>query len=53
MAYWGRWREGAALRRRFFHPACRTARLNLLSRLATTPLGALAGRLHRWIKGIA
>jgi hypothetical protein len=52
LGYWGRWREGAAMRRRFFHPACRTAPLNLLSCLATTPLGALAGRLDRWRKGI-
>ena len=48
LAYWGHWREGAALRRRFYHPACRTAALNLISRLATTPVGSLVGRLDRW-----
>jgi glycosyltransferase involved in cell wall biosynthesis len=52
LAYWGHWRDGAALRRRFFHRGCWAAPLNLVSRLATTPLGALAGRLDRWRKGI-
>jgi GT2 family glycosyltransferase len=52
LAYWGHWRQGAVLRRRFFHRGCWKARLNLVSRLATTPLGSLAGRLDRWRKGI-
>jgi GT2 family glycosyltransferase len=52
LAYWGQWREGAALRRRFFHRGCWTAPLCLVSLLATTPLGALAGRLDRLRRGI-
>jgi glycosyltransferase involved in cell wall biosynthesis len=52
LAYWGQWREGAALRRRFFHRACRSAPLYWVSLAATTPLGAMAGRLDRWRKGI-
>ncbi len=52
LAYWGHWREGAALRRRFAHPRCRWEPLRFVSLLATTPLGALAGRLARWWKGI-
>jgi glycosyltransferase involved in cell wall biosynthesis len=52
LAYWGQWREGAALRRRFFHRGCWTAPLCPVSFLATTPLGALAGRLDRLRKGI-
>ncbi len=52
LAYWGEWREGAALRRRFFRPDCRGSALYPVSLLATTPLGALAGRLDRARKGI-
>jgi GT2 family glycosyltransferase len=52
LAYWGQWREGAALRRRFFHRGCWMAPLCLVSFLATTPLGALAGRLDRLRRGI-
>jgi glycosyltransferase involved in cell wall biosynthesis len=52
LAYWGQWREGAALRRRFFHRGCRRAPLYVVSLAATTPLGALAGRLDRWRRGI-
>jgi glycosyltransferase involved in cell wall biosynthesis len=52
MAYWGRWRDGVALRRRFFHPVCRRSALYWISLAAATPLGALAGRLDRLRKGI-
>jgi glycosyltransferase involved in cell wall biosynthesis len=52
LAYWGHWREGAALRRRFSHRGCRWEPMRLISLVATTPLGALAGRLDRWRKGI-
>jgi|SRR5271157_980700 len=52
LAYWGQWREGARLRRSFFHRGCRRTPLRLVSLAATTPLGALAGRLDRLRKGI-
>ncbi|HUA63322.1 MAG TPA: glycosyltransferase [Verrucomicrobiae bacterium] len=47
LAYWGHWREGAALRRRFLRRDCWMEPLNWYSCLATTPFGALAGRLDR------
>ena len=50
LSYWGHWREGAALRRRFSHPRGWREPLSLVSRLATTPVGSWAGRLDRWRK---
>jgi hypothetical protein len=52
LSYWGQWQKGAELRRRFLHPAYRTAPMTIVSLLATTPFGALAGRLDRWRRGI-
>jgi glycosyltransferase involved in cell wall biosynthesis len=52
LAYWNQWREGAALRRRFYHPGCRTSPLNLISRMVTNPLGSMAGYLDRFRRGI-
>ena len=53
LAYWGHWREGAALRRKFLRTDCWKEPLHLYSRLATTPLGALAGRLDRACRGVS
>jgi len=52
LAYWGRWRDGIALRRRFSHPGCRKEPMHLLSCLAATPAGSLLGFLDRSRRGI-
>ena len=50
LAYWGHWREAAALRRKFSVPTERQLPLHWISMLAASPLGAAAGAVARKLK---
>jgi hypothetical protein len=50
LAYWGRWREGRALLRRFGGSAAWRLPLFALAQLAVSPVGAAAGKMVRLLK---
>jgi glycosyltransferase involved in cell wall biosynthesis len=50
LGYWGRWREGRALLHRF-SPSSNWRRA-ALAQFVASPLGATAGKLWRWLRGI-
>jgi hypothetical protein len=50
LAYWGRWREAKALLRSFCTPRARRSPFFTVARLASSPLGAHAGKLWRALR---
>lgn len=51
LGYWGKWREGSALRKRFSISGGSKLPYWLPSALAATPLGAVAGKAARAMRG--
>jgi hypothetical protein len=50
LSYWGKWREGRALRARFVIPGLWSVPWHVASQLACSPVGAAVGALDRWRK---
>ena len=50
LGYWGRWREGRALLRRFRRSGAWSQSIFGIAQLAASPLGALAGKAWRFLR---